>query len=188
MKYVLIIGDGIADDTDAFKMAIATVGEMGGGTVFAPKGKYKITSSLTLPPLVTLAGELKKGSADGTVLCICHGKGERNRECSAILCGAHSSVQGIAFWYPEQSLDGGAPIPYPPTIAQTFIDGFTLRNVTLVNSFVGIDAKLDGVVYALQYIRDVYGTCLECGFYNDFNLDIGKLEGFSLSPNIWLDR
>lgn len=50
------IGNTLADDTNAFNLAIAAAHAAGGGTVYAPPGKYKITSTLTLPPGVKLQG------------------------------------------------------------------------------------------------------------------------------------
>ena len=181
------VGDGKHDDTAAFRAAISAVQAMGGGTVFAPEGYYRLNDSLTLPALVTLAGELKSGTAQGTVLCIYGGKGEVDRAKAAIICGSHSSVQNIAFWYPEQTLEDGKVIPYPAAINQSYINGLTVRNVTFVNAYRGIDAVQSGAVLALEYLRDIHGTCLEIGYCNDFNLDIGKLENFNLSPNYWLE-
>lgn len=181
------VGDGKHDDTEAFRAAIAAVQAMGGGTVYAPKGYYRLSDSLTLPALVTLAGDLKPGTAEGTVLCIYGGKGETDRAKSAIICGPHASVQNIAFWYPEQTLTDGQVIPYPAAINQNYINGLTVRNVTFVNAYRGIDAVQAGAVLALEYLRDICGTCLDFGYYNDYNLDIGKLENFRLSPNYWLE-
>ena len=181
------VGDGKHDDTEAFRAAIAAVEAMGGGTVYVPRGYYRLSGSLTLPALVTLAGDLKPGTAEGTVLCIYGGKGETDRAKSAIICGPHASVQNIAFWYPEQALTDGKVIPYPAAINQNYINGLTVRNVTFVNAYRGIDAVQTGAVLALEYLRDICGTCLDFGYYNDFNLDIGKLENFRLSPDYWLE-
>ena len=179
-------GDGKTNDTAAFKAAIAAVEAMGGGTVYAPPGYYCLTESLNLPALCTLAGDLKPGTAEGTVLCIYGGKGVTDRSKAAIICGPHASVQNLAFWYPEQTIVGGRAIPYPAAINQNYINGLTVRNVTFVNAYRGIDAVQAGAVLALEYLRDIYGTCLEIGYCNDYNLDIGKLENFRLSPNYWL--
>ncbi|MBO7376613.1 MAG: hypothetical protein J6V01_05865, partial [Clostridia bacterium] len=180
------VGDGKADDTAAFKAAVAAVEELGGGTVYAPPGYYCLTETIKLPPLVTLAGELRPGTAEGTVLCIYGGKGKTDRNKAAVICGSHSSVQNLAFWYPEQTFVNGKPIPYPASITQGYINGLTVRNVTFVNSYRGIDAAQQGAVYALQYIRDNCGTCLEYGFRNEYDLDVGKIENLSLSPDYWL--
>ena len=124
--------------------------------------------------------------AEGTVLCIYGGKGTTDRAQAAVICGSHASVQNIAFWYPEQPIVGGQAIPYPAAINQNYINGLTVRNVTFVNAYRGIDAVQSGAVLALEYLRDIYGTCLEIGYCNDYNLDIGKLENFNLSPSYWL--
>lgn len=180
-------GDGVHDDTEAFRKAAAAADAAGGGTIFVPRGYYCLTGTIELGPLVTLAGELKPGTAEGTVLCIFGGKGSTDRKLSAIRCGAHASVQNLAFWYPEQTFVNGRPIPYPPSVSQCFINGLTVRNVTFVNSYIGIDAAEKGAVLALEYIRDNCGTCLEYGFRNEYDLDVGKVENFELSPDFWLE-
>ena len=40
--------NGVKDSTEAIKKAISYVAEIGGGTVYLPKGKYRITSSITV--------------------------------------------------------------------------------------------------------------------------------------------
>lgn len=179
-------GDGKTDDTEAFRRAVAAVAASGGGTVFAPAGYYCLTGTVELPALVTLSGEIKPGTAEGTVLCVYGGKGETDRNKAAVYCGPYSSVQNLAFWYPEQTIAGGRAIPYPASITQGFINGLTVRNVTFVNSYRGIDAAQEGAVLALQYIRDITGTCLDWFFFNDYNLDVGKIESIDLSPDCWL--
>ena len=54
------IGDGQADDTKAFAAALAQAQANGGGVVFIPRGTYKITAKLTIPPNTTLRGEKRE--------------------------------------------------------------------------------------------------------------------------------
>ena len=49
-------GDGLADDTRALEAAIAAASQAGGGVVYLPLGKYRITHPLRLPPGVDLRG------------------------------------------------------------------------------------------------------------------------------------
>ena len=49
-------GDGVTDDTQAFKDALKAAGDAGGGVVFAPTGDYLIKGNLGFPPQVTLEG------------------------------------------------------------------------------------------------------------------------------------
>ena len=179
-------GDGKTDDTAAFKAALREADARGGCVIYVPKGYYCLTESLTVGDNVSIVGEIKPGTAEGTVLCIYGGKGSTDPKQSALLMGPNASVQNLAFWYPEQTFVNGQPIPYPATIKQEWIDGVTIRNVTFVNSYYGIDYTGEGI-YALQYTRDIYGTFLNIGYRNDRSLDIGKLENFHFSPDYWLE-
>ncbi len=181
-------GNGLTDDTDAFKAAISYVNSLGGGTVFVPAGYYCLTSTLNLPSNVALVGELEMGTANGTVLCIYGGKGGTDPSKSAIMLNHQSSVQNVAFWYPEQTIVNGEAIPYPPTITQCGSEGVTVRNVTFVNAYFGLNyaTLFSQASNSLQYTRDIYGTCLEIGYYNTPSYDIGKLENFNFSPDYWL--
>ncbi len=184
------LGDGFSNDTAAFLAAIEAAEKKGGGTVFVPAGYYCLNQTLTLPTNVALVGELEMGTANGTVLCIYHGKGETNADHAAIVMNQQSSVQNIAFWYPEQTLVNGNFIPYPSTITQRGSEGVTVRNVTFVNAYFGINYGTLGDGQAsnsLQYTRDIYGTCLYLGYHNDPSYDIGRLENFHFSPDFWLD-
>jgi hypothetical protein len=49
-------GDGVNDETAAFKAAIAAVKEEGGGTVYVPAGRYMLTDALILPPFTMIKG------------------------------------------------------------------------------------------------------------------------------------
>jgi hypothetical protein len=103
---------------------------------------------------------------------------------------SQSSVQNVAFWYPEQTLINGNFIPYPSTLTQCGSESVTIRNVTFVNAYFGINygTRISGQQSnSLQYTRDIYGTCLYMGYHNDPSLDIGKLENFHFSPSFWLE-
>ena len=184
------VGDGYSNDTEAFQTAIDAVAKKGGGTVFVPAGIYCLTKTLTLPSCVALVGELEMGTANGTILAIYHGKGETNPDHAAVILNHQSSVQSIAFWYPEQTIVNGNFIPYPSTLTQRGSEGVTVRNVTFVNAYFGINYGTLGGGQAsnsLQYTRDIYGTCLSVGYHNDPSYDIGKLENFHFSPDFWLE-
>lgn len=51
------IGDGAADDTLAFQQHLDLVRDAGGGVVFVPQGRYKITATLSVDRDVHLIGE-----------------------------------------------------------------------------------------------------------------------------------
>lgn len=178
-------GNGVTDDTKAFLAAIDYVESLGGGTIFVPAGYYCLTETLALPDGVGLVGELEKGTARGTVLCIYGGKGKTDPSAAAVLMSHQSAVMNMAFWYPEQTFVNGTAIPYPPTLAQNGSESVTIRNVTLVNSYFGIHFGKNSN-NSLQYVRDVYGTCLDVGYYNDKSYDIGRVENVIFTPDVWL--
>lgn len=53
------VGDGVADDTAAIQAAINAVNAKGGGTLYFPQGRYKLTATITLKPGVSILGERK---------------------------------------------------------------------------------------------------------------------------------
>ncbi len=54
------VGDGEADDTNAFRQALTAAGDNGGGIVWVPRGTYKITGKLPIPPSTILRGERRE--------------------------------------------------------------------------------------------------------------------------------
>jgi len=179
-------GDGIHNDTQAFQSAISYVERQGGGTIFVPAGKYVLTAGLTLPMSVSLVGELTPGTVDGTVIMIYGSKGNAGGP-AAFSMNFHSGLKNMAFWYPEQTFVGGAPIPYPPTVRQIGTEGITLENLNFVNSYHAMDLAYEGITgCALQVVRDIYGTPLYLGFDNRCSLDIGRFEGIHFAPEYWL--
>ncbi|MBL8993244.1 MAG: hypothetical protein JNM63_07885, partial [Spirochaetia bacterium] len=89
-----------------------------------------------------------------------------------------SGVNGLTFWYPEQSAEN--PVAYPPTTEGT---GGTLENVTFVNSWRAYTSDL--AENSLYFIRNIYGTSLSVGLEIDAAFDIGRIENVHFSPAYW---
>ncbi|MCP1136268.1 S-layer homology domain-containing protein [Paenibacillus polysaccharolyticus] len=179
------IGDGVSDDTQAFKEALAIAGNQGGGVVFVPSGTYKLTGELVIPTGVTLRGDWGNpdehgGLVKGTILAVYGGKGQANGN-SFIKMEPSSGVTHVSIWYPEQNMNN--PVAYPWTMEQLPGDSATVKNVTLVNAYQGI--KIGPEWNELHYVKDVYGTTLKTGIFLDFTTDIGRLEELHLSPDVW---
>ncbi len=77
-------GDGIADDTQPIQNALDQTANRGGGVVFLPSGRYRV-SGLTLPSKCILQGE----SREGAVLLV-----SKTTDQGAIV--AKGSLQGIS--------------------------------------------------------------------------------------------
>ena len=155
-----------------------------GGVVFVPKGKYRIDGQIVLPTNIGLFGELKEGSTDGTILLM-------NTRESQIIANTHSSVQNMAFYYPNQKISNGkASISYPPTIVYgpAGSEGITLDNINFVNSYDAISAQGSTVRNtSIVIARNIYGTPLHIGILNDTNYDTLRLENINFSKKYWLN-
>lgn len=73
------VSDGVTDNTNIFQKLLNKLGDLGGGTLYVPTGKYVIKGNLTIPKGVTLRGDWTKPSKnsalpDGTLLMAYTGK------------------------------------------------------------------------------------------------------------------
>ena len=145
-------GDAASDDTAAFQRALDSVHNSGGGTVYAPSGRYLFRGVLNIPVGVTLRGSFgcvpshtgtrdrgqPKPGEDGTALLVTAGNGKEDGEPFLTL-NTNSSVAGLTFYYPEQVTDA-IPIAYPWTIAMRGKNPAAF-DLELLNSYQGIDAS-----------------------------------------------
>ena len=195
VKTMGAVGNGTANDTAAFKSAIAQAiacknggcGSSGGGIIFVPAGKYKITEQLIIPDGVALIGETALESSSGSILQLYYGKNKTDASMAALKVGNQAEIRNLVFHYPEQTITTTTAVPYPPTILQTGIDGLTIENVMFVNSYTAMDFKSDHYNNSIQFIKDVYGTPLKTGLINNTNLDTIKVENLRFTPNFWLN-
>lgn len=80
------LGNGSADDTDAFEDAIAAATTAGGGEIFVPLGTYLIRRSIKLPSFTTL-----KGQGHGTIIKR-HGNPYKSAMATDVPTGGSTSV------------------------------------------------------------------------------------------------
>jgi hypothetical protein len=112
-------GDDSTDDTAAIQSAIDVVHAAGGGTVFFPKGTYKITAPLKIYSNITLVGVgsplsviRKTTNTLGENITVAHGNGNDNYAVDSVLSFYHDAgvytayvkIKGIRF----RSLNGAA--------------------------------------------------------------------------------
>ena len=183
------VGDSRADDTAAFQQALNVAHNTGGGTVYAPPGRYLFKGSLSVPGGVTLRGsfgcvpshpgirdlkEVKPGD-DGTVLMVTTGKGEESGAPFMTL-QTNSTVCGLVFYYPEQIIDGESHA-YPWTI-QMHGSNPAVFDVELLNPYQGINT----FGAARHNIRNVSGQPLRRGIFVDAIYDIGRIENVHFNP------
>lgn len=185
-----ITGDGTTDVTQQFQNLLNQLGNLGGGTLFVPEGRYVIKGNLLLPKGITLRGEWKKPkkgeSVVGTILMAYAGKGDEEAT-PFITMEPSSAVMDLAIWYPEQTPSNITP--YPPSVEFGKPNYFgnencNAKNITLVNSYAGIvfSRKNGGTC---PTINGVYGTPLSRGIEIDNIVDVGRIEWIDFSPDYW---
>ena len=172
------VGDGTNDDTAAIQSALSAASAGGGGIVYLPPGKYKLTGTLDIPGGVELRGSypsrhsvsLYDGNVKVTVLQPYAGAGTTNGP-PAIALESNAGVVGLSISYELQNSNA---VPYPPTIqgrgANVYAYGIVCANAywyvdlntyTCTNHFI---YNVDG--YAIQYGFTVgngsCGSIVEC--------------------------
>ncbi|MGB6744179.1 MAG: glycosyl hydrolase family 28-related protein [Terracidiphilus sp.] len=187
-------GDATTDDTAAFQRALDAVAHAGGGTVYAPPGKYLFKGTLNIPEGVTLRGSytcvpshvgLRNSGAvnsgavrpgdDGTALLVTAGKGSEDG-APFLSLNTNSSVAGLTIYYPEQVTDA-APTPYPWTVAMRGKNP-AIFDVELLNPYQGIDASKN----ERHNIRNITGQPIRSGIFVDAIYDIGRIENVHFNP------
>ncbi len=177
-----IDASGLLDVTKEVQNAIDKVNAQGGGVVYLPRGKYRLSYQLVIPTGVTLRGDYadpdRVSVSEGTVL-ILDGKGSFDRG-SALSLASCAAVEGLTIYYEKQSVS--APKVYAPTI-ETTGDTCTVRDCNLLNSYYGITGGTRPK--GMLTIENVKGTCLWRGFDNEQSSDIGIITDVYFSPKYW---
>ena len=182
-------GDAVSDDTAAFQRALDAAYKAGGGTVYAPPGRYLFRGTLTVPDGITLRGSFgcvpshtgmrDRGQAkpgdDGSALFVTAGRGSEDGKPFLTL-NTNSSVTGITIYYPEQVSDGN-PVAYPWAIAMRGKNPAAF-DLELLNPYQGIDASQN----ERHNIRNVSGQPLRRGIWVDAIYDIGRIENVHFNP------
>ncbi len=182
-------GDGKTDDSTAFQKALDSAQKAGGGTVFAPPGRYRMQEPLVIPDGVTLRGSFScvpshaglrehgwpAPGDDGTALFVAAGRGKEDG-VPFLTLQANSTAAGLCIYYPEQVTDT-APVPYPWTIAMRGENAAAL-DLELLNPYQGIDASGG----ARHNVRNISGQPLRCGIWVDAIYDIGRIENVHFNP------
>lgn len=160
---------GIKDSTEIISSTLKRCGDNGGGTVYLPKGIYRITSNIYIPPFTYLKGDYADpDSSDfngdyGTMIIadVSQAKKENRSQFladkndqfanfpSLFTIGGSAGVDGLTIYYPKQNIDKVIPYPYTFEIPSFAGPGGsvnhmapTIRNITMLNSYKGICASV----------------------------------------------
>jgi hypothetical protein len=176
---VAAVGNGVIDDTVAIQACIDYVWNSGGGTVFCPSGKYKITS-LWVHIGVNIQGVscFDNNFQDGGSSDI-YKKGSwffcTDTVNAALLLQFGSYIKNVSFFYPNQSTNS-APIVYPASIQIIGSFGMDLiEECYFDNSYWAIDAST-GLSHSGITIKNCKGTPLKYGITLDGGSDVDRIE------------
>ena len=182
------VGDGVADNTEAFQKALNAIGPEG-GVVNVPQGQYLFKGSIVIPQSVTLRGPwnavtahngcrdkgLPKPTDDGATLLVTGSADNEDGEAFVTL-NTNSVLQGFVMYWPEQK-DNDVPTPYPWAVKMRGKNPAIL-DVELLNPYNGIDASAN----ERALIRNIHGQPLRRGIFVDRIYDIGRIENVHFNP------
>lgn len=177
---------GVADATTAINSAINDCFLAGGGVVFMPAGKYKVSSQIIIPAHVTLRGDWQDpdtGTSYGTVIMANVPSGEYGKALFSIM--GSGGINGLTVYYPNQS--ASSPVAYPYTFylcapGEGGQMSSTIQNITLLNSYNGIITNYGN---EMHNIFNVKGTVLSKGIRLQNTSDVGRLEKIKLDNSYW---
>ncbi|KIF73201.1 coagulation factor 5/8 type domain-containing protein [Streptomyces sp. 150FB] len=194
---------GVKDSTKAIQQALYDCYDAGGGTVWMPRGTYRVTDTLEVHSFCTLRGDRRdpdrgKGSY-GTVVSADLPPGAEGPVLFRI--GGSAGVMGVTTYYPRQSASD--PVPYNSTFevpgdAWSGNENYmmaTVADVTMLNSYRGVGvstmpndqglAPSAGQVHESTTLRDIKGTVLSEGFRAYNGADVGTWENITLDNGYW---
>jgi len=174
---------GQTDCSALIQAALEAIGKAGGGTMFLSSGTYRLDNPLTLPPGVSLRGELGATSDpfrfQGTILAAYTGEGQADGPPLISLTSC-AGISDCMIWYPHQN--PANIVPYPPAVNHVS-NSTSCENVVFINAYQAYRSGYN--MGGRAYVRDLRGTALSVGVEIDGLADTGRVEGVTLSPEYW---
>ncbi|MFC8734177.1 discoidin domain-containing protein [Luteimicrobium sp. NPDC057192] len=197
---------GKADSTAGIQAALDTCHDAGGGTVWLPAGRYRVTDTIEVGAYCTLRGDRQDPDVEGpnlrgdygTVVVADLPSGEDGP--SLFLVGGSAGVVGLTTYYPGQ--DAAHPVPYGYTFElpglawqgnQNYMMS-SVEHVTMLNSYrgIGISTRRNdqgggpgAQGHELANVRDVSGTVLSQGAAGFNGADVGVWEDVRFDNAYW---
>lgn len=177
---------GVNDATGAIQQALNDCMGSGGGVVYIPAGKYKVTNSITIPHFVTLRGDWRdpdtSGSSYGTVI-MAHVASGGATDPALFRLSTNTGVKGLTIFYPNQS--ASSPVQYPYTFDVPIqCMNQTIENCTLLNSYRGINIGL--IIQTEQHkIKNVKGTVLSNPLYISNVSEASVIQRCTFNNSYW---
>lgn len=182
---------GEKDSRLAIQRAISDVAEQGGGTVYIPAGRYRVTDYITVRAFVTLQGDYvdpdKARDGDYGTLIIADVDSRDTKTPGLFSLRGSSGVVGLTVFYPQQDLDDVKPYPFT-----FYVPGWTMlqtvKNCTVINGYRGIGATiLDPHAHEMLYVENLKGTFLRTGAHALDQSDVGTWKNIEFNNRFWAE-
>lgn len=193
---------GKEDSTLAIQTAINDCEKMGGGTVYLPAGKYKVTSRIEIKPYVNLRGDYRdpdtvKDGDYGTIIVA--GVKSSNEDVGEAInlfrMDGSSALIGLTFFYPLQFMDAVMPYGYaievPGGLDTNKHNVFTIKDITFLNAYKGICASITpsgmykSITHEQLHLENIKGTILREGFHLTNSSEVGGIRNIFLNSSYW---
>ena len=189
---IVLKSDG-SDMTSKIQNALNECSNTGGGTVYLEKGVYNVSRPITVNSMCTLMGDYQdpdsyQGELDyGTKIVVDVNTFKPDKDdlerTGLFILKASSGVDGLTIYYKNQDLNN--PKPQPWSIHYTEYMLFNVKNVTLINSYLGIGRSTSMGAHEMLMIENVKGTILKKGVVIHNSADVGTITGLYFSPKYW---
>lgn len=179
---------GKRDATQAIKNALSACQAHGGGTVWMPSGKYRVTSTITVPSSCTLRGDwndidsqthVDQESEYGTLIVADFRAGDVAQYLFDVKDNA--GILGVTVYYANQRIKN--PIPYNYAILCSGYTSVTLKNITFINAYKGVTSYNEA--HEIYTFANIKGTFLSNGFFSTFGSDVSTWEDIELDGKYW---
>jgi hypothetical protein len=179
---------GISDASFAINSALSSCSVAGGGTVWLPLGKYRVSNPITIPENCTLRGDwndpdetsvISSINNYGTTILVDFPAGEDGNH--AFTLTSNSGILGLTIYYPNQN--SFSPIPYNFSINCIGNQCCVIKNITLINAFKGI--KTESTDHEVYTFKNIKGTCLKTGIFSENSADADVYEDITLNNFYW---
>ena len=174
--------DGKTDDSKNLQNLLDKAAKSG-GTVYLPKGKYRLENTVNIPENVTLTGDFTSprsasGSDDCTVFIVAENENTLKKPLFTLNGG--SKLTEITIFYEGQHYDNVKTYPY----AIEHHSGKTaeISYVTIINAAKGI--KLSSTEAKEVSLANIYMTATQSGIYALFCSEKLEITDIFIDPSI----
>ncbi len=177
--------DGKTDDSENLQNLLNKAAKTG-GTVYLPKGLYRLEKTVTIPANVTLTGDFanprsSSGTQNSTVFVVAETEDTLKNPLFTLNDG--SKITEISVYYEGQSY--GEVKNYPYTIVHDSGETAEISKIAIFNTANGI--KLSSNEAKIVTVSDIFMTAVNNGIYALFCSDKLEVTDVFIDPSLWFN-